>query len=105
MPAILSYRLEIARPSGVMRLAGMMLPGNGCPVSGSRIGVLISLKSPARILVVGSVRSVGVVKRSICFHSTPPKKNSLSLMIGPPSAPPKSLYLRSGLGTLRALLK
>ncbi len=79
MPAILVYRFAIACPSGVIRPAGMTLPGKGWPVSGSLITVLISLKSPARIRVVGSVCSDGVEKRSICFHSTPAKKKSLSL--------------------------
>ena len=74
-----------------MRFAGMTLPGNGWPVSGSRITVVIPLKSPLRMARVGSVRSVGVVKRRISFHSCPPKKNSLFFWIGPPRLQPKSL--------------
>ncbi len=83
----------------------MMLPGKGWPVSGSRSAVVRWLKLPLRIAVVGRVCSEGLEKRSICFHSTPAKKNSLSLITGPPSAPPKSLYLRSDRGTLRELEK
>ena len=33
----------------------MMLPGNGCLVNGSRIGVLISEKFPCRMSAVGTV--------------------------------------------------
>ncbi len=89
----------------MIRLAGMMLPGKGCPVSGSRSPVVRWLKFPALMAVVGRVCSEGLVKRSICFHSTPAKKKSLSLRIGPPSAPPKSLYLRSDRGTFREFEK
>ena len=71
-----------------MRSAGMMLPGNGWPVSGSLIAVLRALKSPRSIAVVGSVRNVGVVSRRIFFHSSPPKKNSLLLTAGPPKLHP-----------------
>jgi hypothetical protein len=43
-----------ATPSGFMRVAGMMLPGNGPPVFGSLTGIRVPLlvrefeKSPAR---------------------------------------------------------
>ena len=39
---------RMARATGLIRLAGMMLPGNGWPVSGSRITVLRPEKSPLR---------------------------------------------------------
>ena len=62
MPAIACRCWRSPGRRRVMRLAGMTLPGNGWPVSGSRITVLSALKSPPRIAVVGSVRSVGVVE-------------------------------------------
>ena len=75
----------MARPSGVMRLAGMTLPGKGRPVRGSRMTVVMPLKSPLRMAVVGSVRRAGVVKRRIFFHSSPAKKKSLFFWMGPPT--------------------
>ena len=79
------------RANGAMRLAGITLPGNGWPVRGSRSTVVIPLKSPCLIARVGSVRRAGVVKRRIFFHSSPPKKKSLSRLTGPPRFQPKSL--------------
>src|SRR5688572_611459 len=46
-------------------------------------------KSPFRSAPVGIVRSGEVWKRRMYFHSMPPKKKNLSLMIGPPKLKPK----------------
>ena len=53
---------RMRRAIGLMRSAGMMLPGNcvrpapvASPVSGSKIGTLEALKSPLRIAIVGMV--------------------------------------------------
>src|SRR5262245_8861183 len=48
-------------------------------------------KSPLRSARVGIERPVEAVKRRIFFHSMPPKKKNLSLMIGPPKLQPKLL--------------
>ena len=93
----------MALPSAVMRFAGMTLPGKGWPVSGSRIAVESMLKSPPRCWLFGRVRNVGLVERRILRHSSAPKKNSLSFMIGPPMVPPKLSYFSSGFATPRAL--
>ncbi len=44
--------LRICVTIGSMRLAGMMLPGNGWPVSGSLITVVVSEKFPERSAAV-----------------------------------------------------
>ncbi|HJY35161.1 MAG TPA: hypothetical protein VJ260_09930 [Vicinamibacterales bacterium] len=43
---------------GSMREAGIRLPGKGCPVSGSMIGVLSDEKSPVRAADVGTVEKM-----------------------------------------------
>ena len=78
----------MARPSAVIRSAGMMLPGNAWPVSGSLMAVESWLKLPLRIRLVGRVRVEGEVSRRIRFHSMPPKKKILSFAIGPPRLNP-----------------
>ena len=100
-------RIEVAEGHPVGRdpvrrddVAGKGLAGGRVPERRGQVAEV----SP-RIAVVGRVCSEGLEKRSICFHSTPAKKKSLSLTIGPPRAPPKSLYLRSDRGTLRELEK
>src|SRR5262245_12288567 len=45
-------------------------------------------KSPFLSAIVGIERPVDAVKRRIDFHSMPPKKKNLSLMIGPPKLQP-----------------
>src|SRR5262245_48343767 len=62
-------------------------------------------KSPLRSARVGIVRSGEVAKRRMYFHSIPPKKKNLSLIIGPPKLKPKLLYRNPGRSTLRRLLK
>src|ERR1044071_5343647 len=52
-------KLIIFWPTGLIRLAGMMLPGNGTPVSGSRMTTAFPLrrrpeKSPPRSAIVGT---------------------------------------------------
>src|SRR6185295_19410092 len=87
------------------RFAGMMFPGNGCPVAGSVMtlarpkkefaGFNSSLKSPCRIARDGTV-SVWVVSSRRRSCSSPQKKNSLlrlvlnlaGMKIGPPRVPP-----------------
>ena len=53
--------------------------------------VVMPLKSPRCMALVGSVRNVGDVRRRISFHSSPPKKNSLSRIAAPPKVHPKLL--------------
>ncbi len=50
--------------AGSIRESGTMLPGNGCPVSGSITTALAPEKSPARAASVGTVEyeSTGVVR-------------------------------------------
>src|SRR5262245_35898434 len=67
--------------------------------------LLRALKSPRRSARVGIVRNADAVNRRMYFHSIPPKKKNLSLMIGPPRLQPKLLYRRLGRSTFRALLK
>jgi hypothetical protein len=90
----------MARPSAVMRLAGITLPGKQAVRSvavqlpereGSRRGAVRALKSPARMARVGRVRKLGPLKRRMRFHSSPAKKNSLFFWMGPPRLHPKSL--------------
>ena len=91
--SIARYVLARARPSGVMRSAGITLPGNGSPVSGSRRapGASRALKSPSSSARVGIERRVGAVWRRMYLYSWPTKKKNLSRRMGPPTAPPKSL--------------
>ncbi len=86
----------IPMPLADKRSDGMMLPGNGWPVSGSRMicgelknGFVPSswLKSPRRIASVGTV-AVFVATWKKSTHSCAPKKNSLSLNISPGIGPP-----------------
>ena len=89
--------LTSALPCGLIRSAGMMLPWNGCPVSGSRITRpgRSALKSPLRIAAVGTMPVCSSTVRSRC-HSSPQKKNTFDLLvlnlpgmkIGPPSVKP-----------------
>src|SRR5579863_2279248 len=82
-----------------MRLAGMMLPGKGWYVNGSRIawGLLPDSrfeKLPPRCARLGTI----LLKSTPCSRpvlSQSAKKNVLFLMIGPPSVPPYWLR-RSG---------
>ena len=55
------------RDTGESIDGGMMLPGNGCPVAGLRIGVLISEKLPCRMRAVGT-DAIGLV---IAWPRTP----------------------------------
>jgi hypothetical protein len=54
----------------------MMLPGNGCPVSGFLMAVLISEKFPCRISAVGTVANTAV-SASARTPSYAPMKNVL----------------------------
>src|SRR5689334_378005 len=95
--------LRIAFDTGLTRLGGMMLFGNGVLLPGKRMarvtvglaslgyqrfpGRMISEKSPRRIADVGTVITLGVARRS----RRPSKLNSqkvLSLIIGPEMTPP-----------------
>src|SRR5271169_2257237 len=78
-------KLSIAWPSGVMREAGMMLPGNGAPVVGSVMAVNVPLfwklweKLPWRSSAVG-VYLVCVPPVTNCpVYSCDQKKKSLFL--------------------------
>ena len=89
--------LSIAMPFGLRRSAGMMLPWNGWPVSGSLMiraplknplaGSSSSLKSPVRIFAVGTV-AVFVDTWNWCAHSWAAKKKNLSLKTSPGTGPP-----------------
>ena len=55
-PAIFGSGISVSscRAAGLMRLSGMTLPGNGSPVSGSRIGLDRKLRLPARSAAVAT---------------------------------------------------
>src|SRR6185437_1701738 len=64
---------------GSIRFAGMIFPGNGWPVVGSLICVLIALKSPVRSARLG----VGTLNSEDCRnfrHSSLKKKNVRDLL-------------------------
>src|SRR5262245_37236478 len=69
-----------------------------------RMMSLTVLKSPFRSACVGIVRDTEELRRRMYLNSVPPKKKSLSLMIGPPIAKPKSLKRSVGFATPLALL-
>src|SRR5262244_1839887 len=48
-------------------------------------------KFPLRSVLAGIVRRSEAEVRRMIFHSRPPKKKNLSLIIGPPKLPPKLL--------------
>src|SRR5437764_10439627 len=59
----LTYLLKsfsIATPLGLRRLAGILLPGNGCPVAGSVIVILLPLPSRVWLKSPATSRSVGI---------------------------------------------
>src|SRR5262245_7238217 len=114
----------MAFPSAVSRFAGMMLFGKQAvllvveqvpDMSGSRrtpssaVPTILSgpasrnEKSPFRSARVGMLRDAAPVKRRMYLNSLPPKKKSLSLMIGPPREKPKSLKRSVGFATPLAL--
>src|SRR5205814_10461624 len=77
--------------------AGMILPGYGCPLTGSRTTVAglrasNSEKSPRRIFAVGRL-GVTIVDWLWRSPSNVPKKNVLLWMMGPPTETPKSLMM------------
>src|SRR5262249_606539 len=77
-------------------------PSSAVPIilSGPR---RLNEKSPLRSALVGR-RALNSSARRIYFHSIPPKKKNLFLMIGPPVFHPKLLYRKTGFGRLRELL-
>ena len=86
-------------PFGDSRSVGMMLPGNGWPVSGIVDDARAGEEPVARVEQLAEVAAaasplVGTVMSAVCSwkkftHSCAPKKNSLSLNmptgIGPPN--------------------
>ena len=80
--------------TGSNRSDGIVLFGNGCPVSGSRTVVD---RMPWRSSAVGTTvwRVTPCVRR---VPSASPKKNAFPRTIGPPRLPPKSFWRWSGLG-------
>src|SRR5436190_24370817 len=59
----LTYLLKsfsIATPLGLRGLAGILLLGNGCPVAGGVIVILLPLPSRAGLLSLATSRSVGI---------------------------------------------
>src|SRR5947207_5600812 len=84
--------LAIARPTGFSRLAGIWLPGNGRPVSGSLIWTcaplrVTPLKLPASSAAVGT-RNVLLCGWLSTYFSPATQKNVLFFTIGPPAPPP-----------------
>src|SRR5690348_12109801 len=77
------YSFTNNSPPLLRRSAGILLPGNACPVSGSsgtggvQPAIGGPLKSPARSAAVGTKADRTLPRRSI-FHSSDAKKNSLS---------------------------
>src|SRR5207248_2333948 len=63
----------------------------GAVVGFRSVTLVIALKLPCNIAVVGNVVRNGARSWLIFFHSSPPKKKSLSFLIGPPRFQPKSL--------------
>ena len=83
-----------------MRSAGIWLLAKDVPVWGSRMGDKPA-KLPAFSAAVG-IAEMTVVEARRRSPSKDPKKNSLSLTMGPPAEPPNSLRLKGGLGKLVA---
>src|SRR6185369_17797907 len=80
-------------------LPTMVQPAGALGGVTSTTGVLKArraLKLPANSADVGMVRFCGVADCRILFHSSPTKKNSLCLKIGPPTFHPKSLNRNLG---------
>src|SRR5262245_29980328 len=74
-------------------------------LSGSfRKMLLRALKSLFCLVRVGMLRDVAPLNRRMYLNSLPPKKKSLSLIIGPPREKPKSLKRSVGFATPVALL-
>ena len=95
----------------MIRLAGILLPRNCCRVTGSinrpssavpglpSAPASLSEKSPSNSALEGIVLFVGAENCLMSFHSMPPKKKNLSLIIGPPKLKPKLLYRNVGRST------
>src|SRR6476660_168771 len=66
---------------------GMMLPGNGRPVTGSLMAVERREKSPFRSAGLGTLPSSGR-SADVRKPSDPPKAKNLFLITGPPSVKP-----------------
>src|SRR5687768_18419360 len=105
-----------ARPAGLSRDVGIMLPGNGSQTNmvapgtfglGSSRQVVGSrgtgpVKGPVKIPCFS--KAVGTLAESTCprssrRHSSDQKKNTLFFTIGPLKLPPKLLYLSSPFGS------
>ena len=108
----------MASPAGLIRLAGILFPGNCSPVNGSVMGtcapvvVTVWEKSPARSSAVGIVKvlSMTLLLRSRSYEK---KKNSFvrlllklvpGMISGPPMVPPGFWYRYFGLATFSLLL-
>src|SRR5262245_61853909 len=140
MPFGAFCRLSIAWPSGLMQLivlpqfgllpaAGILLSGNGCPVSGSKICPMLYValapvpvvmyvceKSPARSSAVGKLDRAVTVGRRLSANSCEAKKNSFLLFVvrlsytfgmttGPPMLYAAMLTSYSGFGCWLTLRK
>ncbi len=107
------FQVRMLFDTGLIRLGGMILLGNGVLLPGKRMarvtvglgslgyqrfsGRMISERSPWRIAKVGTVATLGVARRS----RRPSKLNSqkvLSLIIGPESTPPNWFFRSSFFG-------
>src|SRR5215472_16485396 len=80
-------RLRIACPVGSIMFFGTILPGNGDPVCGFRIGMIcpaalrVLEKSPSRSAAVGMFVVMVLVGCAICVNSCEMKKNSRRLLV------------------------
>ena len=73
---------------GSIRSAGIVLLGNGRPLTGSTITLLSVEKSPVRCAAVGTTAELRNVVVSCRSPEYVPKTNVLLWMIGPPNDPP-----------------
>src|SRR2546421_5608695 len=83
--------------SGLIRFAGILLPGNGALVNGSTTWALRFEKSPARCAALGSTP---VVVRALRSRSPSQEKsqNRRFLITGPLAVAPYWLRLNGGIG-------
>src|SRR5581483_4030090 len=89
-------------PTGLRRLAGITLPGNGWPVSGSLIVTcwplrVTPLKLPESSAAVGT-RNVFCCGWLSTYFSPANQKNVLFFTIGPPPPPPPSRQYSGAFG-------
>ena len=82
-----------AAATGLLREAGLRLPGNGCPVDGSMTAVGSDEKSPPRNATDGTTAVVdGDSTRVMSSRSTVPKKKVRFRSSRPPRLAPTFMF-------------